>query len=59
MPNQFVMVEQWQTQAAIVQHNTNPLLIQLLENLKFTAQPNPLSKWHKAKLSKKRSRTKS
>ena len=52
-PNQFVMVEEWQDQTAIDQHNSNPLLIQLLENLKCTAQPNPLSKWQKARLSRK------
>ncbi|NLQ55303.1 putative quinol monooxygenase [Streptococcus mutans] len=43
-PNQFVMVEEWQDQIAIDQHNSNPLLIQLLENLKMYSSAEPIIK---------------
>lgn len=43
-PNQFVMVEELQDQTAIDQHNSNPLLIQLLENLKMYSSAEPIIK---------------
>lgn len=38
------MVEEWQDQIAIDQHNSNPLLIQLLENLKMYSSAEPIIK---------------
>ncbi|WP_057490675.1 putative quinol monooxygenase [Streptococcus orisasini] len=44
LPNQFVMVEEWENQAAIDQHNTNPHFLHLMEHLKDYSTADPIIK---------------
>ncbi|MGT2924571.1 putative quinol monooxygenase [Streptococcus caviae] len=44
LPNQFVMVEEWENQAAIDQHNTNPHFLQLMEHLQDYSTADPVIK---------------
>lgn len=44
LPNQFVMVEEWEDQAAIDQHNTNPHFLRLMDHLKDYSTADPVIK---------------
>ncbi|MDN6397699.1 MAG: antibiotic biosynthesis monooxygenase [Alkalibacterium sp.] len=41
-PNHFVMIENWESQEAINEHNKNPLLKELLENIPTFSTKQPV-----------------
>lgn len=43
-PNTYVMIENWQDQASVEQHNTSPLLVDLFKNIgEYTTKKSIIS----------------